>query len=319
MKTVTSKVLWILSFVILSGTAHAAVLHFRADLSGANEIPVVVSTATGVADVYFDTIAHTVQVNITWTGLTGTTTAAHIHAPGTAAQISAAIPFNGTWGVATQPGTFVGFPTGTTSGSYTGAAYSSTDVANYTAGYVAANGATGVAAEAALLGYLLSGKTYLNVHSSFATGGEIKGYLQYVDSGSNTRLINVSARAKVGVGEDVLIAGFVVAGPSARTVLVRAVGPTLTPFGVGGALADPQLDITQTVSGSTVVVISNDNWGGATQISVAATTVGAFALGGATSKDAAVLVTLQPGVYTAKASGVGGTTGVALIEVYEVP
>ncbi|MDB6092444.1 MAG: repeat containing protein [Verrucomicrobia bacterium] len=316
-----STVLWILlPFLMLGGLARAAVLHFHADLSPANEIPPTVSTGTGMADVYYDSNAHTLQVNITWSGLAAGTTAAHIHAPGTAATIASAVPFNGTWGVATQSGTFTGFPTGVTAGTYTGAPYSLLSTANYTTGYVAANGATGAAAEAALLTYLLTGKTYLNVHTSVNTGGEIKGYLQYVaDSTSNTKLINVSSRAQVGSGDGVLIAGFVVGGTDARTVLIRAVGPTLGNYGVTGALADPQLDVTQAVAGVNVVIASNDNWGGSTQVSAAASAVGAFAFSSATSKDAAVLVTLQPGVYSAKASGVGGISGIALIEVYEVP
>ena len=133
------------------------------------------------------------------------------------------------------------------------------------------------------------------------------------------RLINLSARAQVGTGEGVLIAGFVIDGTASRTVLIRAVGPTLATYGVGGVLADPQLELTQAINGSNVVVATNDNWGGDAQITSVASTVGAFALGSAASKDAAILVTLPPGIYTAKASGAAGSTGVALIEVYEVP
>ncbi len=133
------------------------------------------------------------------------------------------------------------------------------------------------------------------------------------------RLINVSARAQVGTGAGVLIAGFVIDGSSPCTVLIRGVGPTLANYGVGGVLADPQLTLTQTVNGSTVTIASNDNWAGDASISSAASSVGAFALASASSQDAALLVTLPPGVYTAQVSGVGGTTGVALVEVYEVP
>ncbi|MEI7552651.1 MAG: fibronectin type III domain-containing protein, partial [Verrucomicrobiota bacterium] len=136
---------------------------------------------------------------------------------------------------------------------------------------------------------------------------------------STPRLINVSARAQVGTGDGVLIAGFVVEGTASRTVLIRAVGPTLATYGVGGVLADPQLELTQAINGANVVVATNDNWAGDAQITSVANTVGAFALSGAASKDAAILVTLPPGIYTAKASGAAGSTGVALIEVYEVP
>jgi hypothetical protein len=95
------------------------------------------------------------------------------------------------------------------------------------------------------------------------------------------------------------------------------VGPALNQFGVGGTLADPQIAV---YTGSTLTV-SNDNWsseGNAVQVAATAAQVGAFALP-AGSRDAALLVTLPPGSYTAQVSGVGGTTGAALVEVYEVP
>ena len=129
------------------------------------------------------------------------------------------------------------------------------------------------------------------------------------------RLINVSARAQVGTGGEVLIAGFVIGGSTAKTVLIRAVGPTLANFGVGSVLADPQLQLFQAAT----VIAANDNWGGDPQLATVGTSVGAFALGHAASKDAALLVTLPPGSYTAQVSGVGHTTGIALIEIYEVP
>ena len=132
------------------------------------------------------------------------------------------------------------------------------------------------------------------------------------------RLINVSARALVGTGEGALIAGFVINGNSPRTVLIRGIGPTLGSYGVGGAIVDPQLELTQTVSGATVPVATNDNWNGDPMIASAASAVGAFALG-STSKDASILITLAPGVYSAKVTGVANTTGIGLIEVYEVP
>ena len=79
-------------------------------------------------------------------------------------------------------------------------------------------------------------------------------------------------------------------------------------------MADPQLTL---FSGQTVIG-SNDNWGGTPELTAAFTQVGAFGLPAA-SKDAAVLATLQRGSYTVEAKGVGGTTGVAILEVYEVP
>ncbi len=130
-------------------------------------------------------------------------------------------------------------------------------------------------------------------------------------------LVNASARAHVGTGESVLIPGFVIAGEGTTRVLVRAVGPTLRDFGVEGALADPEL----TLFSGTRVIATNDNWGSAANavdIAVAARRAGAFALSG-DSRDAALLETLPAGAYTARVSGVGGATGVALVEVYLVP
>jgi hypothetical protein len=131
------------------------------------------------------------------------------------------------------------------------------------------------------------------------------------------RLINVSARTVSGTGADALIAGFVVAGPpgSSKRVLLRAIGPTLGVFGVTGVLADPRLELFNAAS---VRIQENDNWGGSADLTAAFRAVGAFGLDG-TSRDAALLTTLAPGSYSAQVSGVGGGTGVALVEVYEVP
>lgn len=129
------------------------------------------------------------------------------------------------------------------------------------------------------------------------------------------RLVNVSARTEVGAGNDILIAGFYIGGTTARTVLIRAIGPTLAVFGVTDTLADPKL---QLFSGSTLVA-ENDNWGGDGALTTVGDSVGAFRLANATSGDAVFLATLPPGSYTAQVSGANGGTGVALVEVYEVP
>jgi hypothetical protein len=134
---------------------------------------------------------------------------------------------------------------------------------------------------------------------------------------SSSRLLNLSARGFVGTGANALIAGFVVGGPDAKTVLVRASGPALaaSPFNVPGTLPDPEL---QVFSGSTVLN-TNEGWAGDPQIASAAASVSAFAWTDPASNDAALLMTLQPGAYTAVVSGVSGDTGVALLEVYDVP
>ncbi|MBL9190377.1 MAG: S8 family serine peptidase [Opitutaceae bacterium] len=131
---------------------------------------------------------------------------------------------------------------------------------------------------------------------------------------SGARLINVSARAQVGTGAGVLIAGFTISGNLPRQILIRGIGPTLgSAFGVGGVLANPRLDLYR---GNTIVG-SNDDWGGSATLGAAFAQVGAFSLPNA-SRDAALLLHLAPGSYTAQVSGVGGTTGVALVEVYEL-
>ena len=136
------------------------------------------------------------------------------------------------------------------------------------------------------------------------------------DTTPDSRLINVSARMNVSAGEGTLIAGLVIAGNAPKTVLIRGVGPALALFGVSGVLADPQISV---VSGTTQLA-SNDNWEtgpiAAAQLSAMCAQVGAFALP-AGSKDAALLITLQPGAYTVVLTGVGNTAGVALIEVYD--
>lgn len=125
------------------------------------------------------------------------------------------------------------------------------------------------------------------------------------------RLVNVSVLKHIGSG---LTAGFVIGGTTPMRVLVRAVGPGLAVFDVSGAVADPQLAL---FAGPTKM-FENDNWGGTPALTAAFSGVGAFVLP-ATSRDAAAVVTLAPGNYTVQVSGVGGTTGIALVEIYEVP
>lgn len=131
---------------------------------------------------------------------------------------------------------------------------------------------------------------------------------------STPRLVNASARARVGTGGNILIAGFVIGGTQPATVLIRAIGGTLSAFGVADALEDPKL---QLFSGTTLVK-ENDDWGGDPQLSAISSTVGAFVLGNPASKDSVLLVTLPPGSYTAQVSGKDEAVGVALVEVYEV-
>jgi hypothetical protein len=154
---------------------------------------------------------------------------------------------------------------------------------------------------------------------------------ELTDAGSGaptSHLTNLSARAQVGSGSSVLVAGFVVSGTTSETLLIRGVGPALGSFGVTGTLAAPQLTLYDS-SGN--VIATNVGWSNASlqgNSSVAAgvqaataaviASVDAFALP-AGSADSAFVATLPPGAYTAQVSGVNGTTGTGLIEVYDVP
>lgn len=149
-----------------------------------------------------------------------------------------------------------------------------------------------------------------------STTGVALTELYDTDTTSQSRLINVSARMNVSAGEGTLIAGLVIAGNAPKTVLIRGVGPTMANFAVTGVLADPQITV---FAGGTQIATNND-WGTGTstaaQISSASALVGAFPLE-AGSRDAVLLLTLQPGSYTVQVTGVGNTTGVALVEVYD--
>jgi probable HAF family extracellular repeat protein len=130
------------------------------------------------------------------------------------------------------------------------------------------------------------------------------------------RIVNLSARAGVGTGGNVLIAGFVINGSGTKSVLLRGVGPTLAldPFDVTGALANPQLSLVDSATGANVVTATA--WGGSPTLSSVFTQVGAFPLA-ANSADSATLQTLAAGNYTSVISGANSTTGVALVEIYD--
>jgi hypothetical protein len=136
-----------------------------------------------------------------------------------------------------------------------------------------------------------------------------------LNSADASTLVNISTRAQVGTGADILIAGFVVHGTAPAKVLIRGVGPTLSNFSVSGVLAQPVL----TVFDSTGTQIATNTGGGSsTAVAAASASVSAFALN-ANAADSGLVLTLSPGTYTAQVSGLSGTTGVALVEVYQLP
>ncbi len=130
-----------------------------------------------------------------------------------------------------------------------------------------------------------------------------------------SKLVNISTRAQVGTGNDIMIAGFTIGGAGAKKVLVRAVGPTLRQW-LSGTLVDPQLELT-TLAGASIA--TNDDWSTSDPLGIAAAAeaVGAFPLNTG-SKDAALIVTLPPGSYTALVRGADSTPGLAMVEVYDL-
>ena len=132
---------------------------------------------------------------------------------------------------------------------------------------------------------------------------------------STPRIVNLSARKQLGANDEVLSAGFVIGGPTAKTVLLRAVGPSLAALGVTGTLQDPML---QLFAGPTLIR-ENHDWDGDDQVANVSRSVHAFAFSSVYSRDAALLITLQPGEYTLQVRSQNGDAGVVLAEIYEVP
>jgi hypothetical protein len=136
----------------------------------------------------------------------------------------------------------------------------------------------------------------------------------------STQLSNISTRGLVQTGNNVMIGGFIIQGSGPKTVIVRAIGPELIPFGVPNALADPFLELH---NGAGTLLAINNNWqttliGGiitSDQVSEIQTS------GHAPTQpsESAIIATLPPGNYTAIVHGVNNTTGVALVEVDDLP
>lgn len=158
-----------LLFVGIAPSANATIINFIADLSGPNESPPNASPATGFADIHFDTVANTMHVQVSFSGLVAPNSASHIHC-------CTALPGVSTAGVATSVPTFTGFPTGVTSGTYDHL-FDMLDLSSYNPAFVAANGGTAASAEAVLIAGMISGNAYLNIHSTTFPKGEIRGFL----------------------------------------------------------------------------------------------------------------------------------------------
>jgi hypothetical protein len=152
------------------GPAQASLISYFATLNGPSESPPNASPATGFAEVDVDSTLNTMEVIVTFSGLTSGDTAAHIHC-------CTALPDTGTAGVATVTPTFTGFPSGVTSGSYSNL-FDMTLASSYNPAFITANGGTAASAKAVLFTGIAAGDAYLNIHTTNFPGGEIRGFLR---------------------------------------------------------------------------------------------------------------------------------------------
>ena len=173
-----------------------------------------------------------------------------------------------------------------------------------------------VGSPTATIANLENGVTYTFAVTAYNTAGAESAFSQPISyTVGSSRVIpeavlhNVSDRAFVQTGENVMIGGFIVDGIVGKKVALRALGPSLADAGVSEAMADPFLQI---VDSSGAVVASNDNW------NVPGQELDAFGLAPTDAREAALVITIQPGAYSAIVSGRGASTGVALFELYDL-
>ncbi|HZE13179.1 MAG TPA: hypothetical protein VE086_05435, partial [Chthoniobacterales bacterium] len=161
--------------------------------------------------------------------------------------------------------------------------------------------------EAAILMSLVPGSYTAVVSGANQTTGTALVEVYDLDGAADSKLANISTRASVQTDDSVLIGGLIVVGQSATDVIVRAIGPSLP---LPGAMADPTLEL-RDASGT--LLASNDNWRSAQEATILATGVAPTS-----DAESAIVATFSPGSYTAIVRGANGTTGVAVVEVYQL-
>jgi plastocyanin len=176
-----------------------------------------------------------------------------------------------------------------------------------------------VASESAIIANLQPGNYTAIVRGVNNTTGVALVEVYDVSPGASSSLGNISARAFVQTGENVMIGGFVVQGSGLKRVIIRAIGPELTQYGITDALVNPRLEL---YNGTEALIASNDNWQTTILGGVITTNqVNAIQNSGyapTRAAESAIIANLQPGNYTAIVRGVRNTTGVALVEVYDL-
>jgi hypothetical protein len=164
------SLLLLASLLLWATASQATPITYQVILSGPNESPANASPGTGFATVIIDTAAHLLSVDISFSGLLGTTAASHIHC-------CTATPETGTAIVATQTPTFVNFPLGVQAGTYSHT-FDLSLASSYNNAFIIANGGTVASAEAALAAGAAAGEAYLNIHTNLFPTGEIRGFLE---------------------------------------------------------------------------------------------------------------------------------------------
>ena len=188
MKKIVTLIGLVLAVLMLSAVARADQLVFTTTLTGAQEVPPTGSPGIGSALVTLDTATNLLTVNVAFAGLGSPTIASHIHCctpPGANAIVATTVP------------TFPGFPLGVTTGTYL-MTFDLTLASTYNPAFITAHGGTVAGAQAAFIAGLISGQTYLNIHTSQFPGGEIRGQLQAVPEPASLLLLTTGIVAAAG-------------------------------------------------------------------------------------------------------------------------
>lgn len=173
--------------------------------------------------------------------------------------------------------------------------------------------ATGLAPTEAAESFLmatLSAGAYTTTLTSKGVPGTALFELYQLDGPTNSRAVNLSTRGRVGVGDDVMIAGFIVTGNQVARVALRALGPSLTQAGISDPLSNPELEL---YDGDGTLIFQNDDWRSDQEAEIVQAGMAPPA-----EQESAILATLRGGIYTAVARGVDGSEGVCLIEIFDL-